>query len=195
MSSGKAPCADSISTEVYAAGGPQIDRKSNRLSSMWTQGTLPQALKDASIIHLWKRKRNRNVCDNHHGISMLSIVGKILARIMLNRLNAHLERDLIPEGQCGFRAGLKQHCRYGIDSTPITRKMSRTKCRSVYHLHRSKSFDTMSREGLRAIMANFRCPPPPALSLLQWSGNFMTAWMQECRMKAGTLSRSQLLKR
>ncbi|VDL95129.1 unnamed protein product [Schistocephalus solidus] len=29
--------------------------------------------------------------------------GKIFARILLNRLNAHLEQGLLPESQCGFR--------------------------------------------------------------------------------------------
>ena len=34
----------------------------------------------------------------------LSIVGKILARVLLNRLNEHLERSgLLPESQCGFK--------------------------------------------------------------------------------------------
>ena len=59
---------------------------------------------DASIIHLYKRKGNPQVCDNHRGISLLSIAGKILAKILLNRLNAHLDQaGLIPESQCGFR--------------------------------------------------------------------------------------------
>ena len=68
------------------------------------KGAIPQDFKDASIIHLYKRKRNPKVCDNHRGISLLSIAGKILAKILLNRLNAHLDKaGLIPESQCGFR--------------------------------------------------------------------------------------------
>ena len=54
--------------------------------------------------HLYKRKGNPQVCDNHRGISLLSIAGKILAKFLLNRLNAHLDQaGLIPESQCGFR--------------------------------------------------------------------------------------------
>ncbi|VDL85162.1 unnamed protein product [Schistocephalus solidus] len=37
------------------------------------------------------------------GISLLNIAGKIFARIILNRLNGHLEQALLPESQCGFR--------------------------------------------------------------------------------------------
>ena len=71
---------------------------------MWREEAIPQDFKDASIIHLNKRKGNHQVCDNHRGISLLSIAGKILAKILLNRLNAHLDQaGLIPESQCGFR--------------------------------------------------------------------------------------------
>ncbi|PFX19481.1 LINE-1 retrotransposable element ORF2 protein [Stylophora pistillata] len=98
LSSGKAPGADSIPAEVYAAGGPKlIECLTSLFATIWTQEKLPQELKDASIIHLYKRKGSSNSCDNHRGISLLSIAGKILARIMLNRLNAHLEHDVLPE--------------------------------------------------------------------------------------------------
>ena len=37
-------------------------------------------------------------------LSLSSIAGKILAKILLDRLNAHLDKaGLIPESQCGFR--------------------------------------------------------------------------------------------
>ena len=71
---------------------------------MWRKEAIPQEFKDATIIHLFKRKGNPQVCDNHRGISLLSIAGKILARVLLNRLNEHLERSgLLPESHCGFR--------------------------------------------------------------------------------------------
>ena len=70
---------------------------------IWQHETVPQDFKDATIIHLYKRKGNRQACDNHRGISLLSIAGKILARVLLNRLTAHLEQGLLPERQCGFR--------------------------------------------------------------------------------------------
>ena len=59
---------------------------------MWRKEAIPQDFKDASIIHLYKRKGNPHVCDNHRGISLLSIAGKILAKILLNRLKRILIR-------------------------------------------------------------------------------------------------------
>ena len=82
LSSGKAPGADAIPTEVYKAGGLQVAEKLKELfQCMWRKEAVPQDFKDASIIHLYKRKGNLQVCDNHRGISLLSIAGKILAKI------------------------------------------------------------------------------------------------------------------
>ena len=105
LSSGKAPGTDAIPAEVYEAGGlPMAEKLTEMFQCMWRKEAIPQDFKDASIIHLYKRKGNPQVCDNHRGISLLSIAGKILANILLNRLNAHLDQaGLIPESQCGFR--------------------------------------------------------------------------------------------
>jgi hypothetical protein len=159
LSSGKAPGSDSIPAEVYAAGGPQLMRKLTDLfQSMWNQEKIPQEFKDASIVHLYKRKGNRQVCDNHRGISLLSIAGKILARILLNRLTVHLEQGLLPESQCGFRRN-----RGTVDMIFAARQLQE-KCQeqnvNLYttFVDLTKAFDTVSREGLWRIMAKFGCP-------------------------------------
>ena len=93
-----------IPTEVDKKGGSALTEKLLQLFLlMWQQETIPQEFKDASIIHLYKRKGNYQVCHNHRGISLLSIAGKILARILLDRLTTHLDQGLLPESQCGFR--------------------------------------------------------------------------------------------
>ena len=50
---------------------------------MWRKEAITQDFKDASIIHLYKRKGNPQVCYNHRGISLLSLAGMILATILL----------------------------------------------------------------------------------------------------------------
>ena len=59
---------------------------------MWRKEAIPQEFKDASIIHLYKRKGNPQVCDNHRGISLLCIAGKIQAKNLLS-LNVHLDQN------------------------------------------------------------------------------------------------------
>ncbi|VDL85495.1 unnamed protein product [Schistocephalus solidus] len=103
ISSGKAPGSDAIPPEVYKHGGPRrMAELTTVFQEMWRQGQVSQDFKDVTIGHLYKRKRNRQLCDNHSGISVLNIAGKIFARILLNRLNGHLEERLLLERQCGF---------------------------------------------------------------------------------------------
>ncbi|XP_072137107.1 uncharacterized protein [Mobula birostris] len=69
LSSGKATGADTIPAEIYKAGGPVLIEKLTKLfQSFWKQGSILQELKDASIVHLYKRKGNRQVCNNHRGV-------------------------------------------------------------------------------------------------------------------------------
>ena len=86
-------------------------------------------------------------------LSLLSISGKILAKILLNRLNAHLDKaGLIPESQCGFRKD-----RRTIDMI-FTARQLQEKCHEqnvdLYvtsyktFVDLTKAFDTVSRDGL-----------------------------------------------
>jgi len=73
---------------------------------IWFEESVPQDFKDALIVHIYKRKGDRAVCDNHRSISLLSVAGKVPARILLNRLRDHVDSSTImPKSQCGFRAG------------------------------------------------------------------------------------------
>ena len=106
LSSGKAAGEDGIPPEVFKHGGDPLTIKLTELfCEIWNQGSVPQQFKDASIIHLFKNKGKKAVCDNHRGISLLSIAGKILARVILNRINTHVVDSIYPESQCGFRPG------------------------------------------------------------------------------------------
>ena len=121
---------------------------------MGRKEVITQAFNDATIIHLFKRKGNPEVCDNHRGISE-----KSLARILLNRLNEHLEQSGFLSGsQCGFMKD-----RGTIDMIFIARQLQE-KCQEqnvdlyMTFVDLTKAFDTVSREGLWKIMAKFGCP-------------------------------------
>ncbi|BHF60961.1 hypothetical protein SprV_0100393100 [Sparganum proliferum] len=125
---------------------------------MWRQGEVPQDFKYATIVHLYKRKGNRQVCDNHRGISLLNIAGNIFARILLNRLNNHQDQGLLPESQCGFR----RH--RGTTDRIFAARQLQVKCQEMRtHLYSTfmdlkNAFDTVNREGLWKIMQKFGCP-------------------------------------
>nr|VZH93633.1 unnamed protein product [Spirometra erinaceieuropaei] len=135
-----------------------MDHLTARFQDVWRQGEVPQDFKDATIVHLYKRKGNRQVCDNHRGFSLLNIAGKIFARILLNRLNNHLEQGLLPESQCGFR----RH--RGTTDLIFAARQLQEKCQEMRtHLYSTfvdltKAFDTVNHEGLWKIMQKFGCP-------------------------------------
>ncbi len=61
LSSGKAPGIDAIPAEVYKSGGPVLTQKLVVIfQSIWEQCVIPQDFKDASIVHLYKRKETAN---------------------------------------------------------------------------------------------------------------------------------------
>ena len=67
MTSGKAPCPNVIPAEEFETGGETI--RNQQLTSlfqiMWNQEHLPQEFSDATIVHVYKRKGNRQSFDNH----------------------------------------------------------------------------------------------------------------------------------
>ena len=100
MKPGKSPGSDGIPAGMV--GEVVVSRLQDLLISCWEQGILPQDLKHAVIIPLYKNKGEKSDCSNYRGITLLSIAGKVLARILLNRLIPSIIEDFTPEGQCSF---------------------------------------------------------------------------------------------
>lgn len=84
---GKAPGKDRILAEVYKTLGTSAFKAFHDiLSTIWEKEDMLGDLRDATIVALYKNKGAKTDCDNHREISLLSIDGKILACILLNRL-------------------------------------------------------------------------------------------------------------
>ena len=58
---------------------------------------------DPNITILFK-KGDRSQCGNYRGISLLSVVGKVFADILLQRLNT-IAQKVYPQSQSGYRSG------------------------------------------------------------------------------------------
>ena len=63
----------------------------------------PSAWCDSILVPIPKKGDLSN-CDNCRGISMLDVVGKVVARILQERFQK-LAEDELPESQCGFWTG------------------------------------------------------------------------------------------
>nr|VZI47972.1 unnamed protein product [Spirometra erinaceieuropaei] len=65
-SSGKAPRSDATPAEIYNHGGSQLmNHLPALLQEMWRQGEVSQDFKDAALVHLYKQKGNRQICNDH----------------------------------------------------------------------------------------------------------------------------------
>ena len=160
LQTGKAPGPDGIPPEVYKEGGPaMLSSLTSLFQLFWEAEELPQDLKDANIVYLYKNKGDKTVCDNYRGISLLSIAGKILAKVVINRRTAHILDDVVSESQCGFRANR------GIVDMVFSIRQLQEKCREqqqnlyIIFVDLTKAFDTVSRTGLWSILEKLGCPP------------------------------------
>ena len=158
LKDGKAPGGDGIPAEVWKHGGDNLFSRLHQLiTNAGEMDFVPQAWKDASIITIYKIG-DRTDCRNYRGISLLSIAGKIFARILLNRLSTHITPEVVPEAQCGFIGN-----RSTVDMTFCLRQLQR-KCieqdRPLYmeFVDFSKVFDTVGRTGLWQLLKKYGCP-------------------------------------
>ncbi|KAG7304556.1 hypothetical protein JYU34_011506 [Plutella xylostella] len=124
----------------------------------WDEGTVPQEMRDADIVTLYKGKGDRGDCNSYRGISLLSIVGKAFAKVVLRRLET-LASQIYPESQCGFRAGRSTNDM--IFTLRQLQEKSREHCLPLYmaFVDLNKAFDTVSREGLYEVLSKIGCPP------------------------------------
>ena len=159
LACGKAPGSDGIPPEVLKCGKPALLQQLHDLLCLcWEQGYIPQDMRDANIITLYKNKGDRSDCNNYRGISLLSIVGKAYARVILNRLQTLASR-IYPESQCGFRAG-----RSTVDMIFSLRQLQE-KCQEqqmplyIAFIDLTKAFDLVSRGGLFSLLQKIGCPP------------------------------------
>ena len=115
-------------------------------------------MKNASIVSIYKRKEDKSDCSNYREIALLSVAGKILARILLNRLTSSIIDNVLPESQCGFRAGR------GTVDMIFTLCQIQEKCREhnrnlfIIFIDLTKAFDTVNREALWPLLRKCGCP-------------------------------------
>ena len=95
---------DNIPAEVIKYGGCALHRRLHTfILDCWSAKCLPQQWKNANIILVCKQRGDRAECGNCRGISLLSVAGKVLAKIMLTRLLERVVDLVLPESQWGFR--------------------------------------------------------------------------------------------
>ena len=124
----------------------------------WREGKVPQDMHNGKIITLYKSKGDHSDCNNYRGFSLLSIVGKVFARVVLVRIQV-LAEPIYPESMCGFRSKKST-----VDMIFSIRQLQ-GKCREqqmplhIAFIGLTKAFDLVSRQGLSQLLKKIGCLP------------------------------------
>ena len=157
LKNGKAPGPDGIPAEVLKHGGSGLIKRLHELiQKIWTEERITSDLRDAVIVVIFK-KGDKSICNNYRGISLLSTVGKLFAKILLNRLTP-LAEEALPDSQSGFRPS-----RGTVDMIFALRQIqekSREQRTPLYttFIDLTKAFDSVHRETLWSILRKYGCP-------------------------------------
>lgn len=158
MKNNKAAGIDNIPAEIYKHGGPLLHSQLHQLIvKIWVKEEIPTDLRDGLITTIFKKKGERTDCGNHRGITLLSIAGKILARILTKRLTP-LAEAILPESQCGFRPSR------GTTDMIFSLRQLQEKCQEqnqplyMAFIDLTKAFDSVSRDLLWKILSKAGCP-------------------------------------
>ena len=71
------------------------------LCSAWNTSIIPTDWKRGRVVPLWKGKGDRQDCNNYRGLTLLSVLGKVFAQIIFDRVHHHLLEHQHPENS-GF---------------------------------------------------------------------------------------------
>ena len=117
------------------------------LCSVWNTGIIPTDCKRGLVVSLWKGKGDRQDCKNYRGVMLLSVLGKVFARIIIDRIHHHLLEHQHPE-QSGFTPK-----RSTIDRILALRVLTehRREFRQgllAAYLYLCKAFDSVNRDAL-----------------------------------------------
>ena len=145
---GKAPGVDGVHAEMLKEGGVTVVEWLVRLFNVcFYLGMCPVDWVLAVIVPLYKGKGDVHECSNSRGISLLSVVGKVYGRILINRIRDRTE-GVISEVQSGFRRG-----RGCTDQTFVVRQICEKyvrKGKDVYFafLDLEKAYDRVDRDAM-----------------------------------------------
>ena len=151
LKTGKAPGVDMVTAEEIAAAGEYgVDVMYQLCSRIWEEERFPEEWKQSVIIPIYKKK-DKLVCDNYRGISLLCHAEKLMASIILRRIKPRTE-EILTEAQAGFRAN-----RSTIDQLLSLRLlaekyMEHGKDLYICYVDFQKAFDSVWRQGLWQVM-------------------------------------------
>ena len=157
LKNGKAAGPDEIPAEAIKA---DMETATNMLyslfSKIWEREEIPAEWKEGILIKLPK-KGDLTECSNYRGIMLLSVPGKVLNRILLERIKKAVDPNLRDQ-QAGFRRN--RSCADQISTLRIIVEQSLEWNSPLYinFIDYEKAFDSVDRETLWKLLRHYGVP-------------------------------------
>ena len=153
----KSPGPDGITGLILKIAAPVISSSLARIFNCSLEsGTMPQAFKCAHISPILKKKDgNRSDPANYRGISLNSILSKVLEKVVKAQLLDHFEsRNTFSDFQFGFRQGrsTEQLLTLAVDSW--YRARDKGLVTAIVFIDLSKAFDRVKHQQLLFLLHN-----------------------------------------
>ena len=152
LKNGKVPGICGVTAEMLKAGGEAVILQLEQLfRAIWHSGVCPPDWYRGLIVPVWKGKGDNTDCNNYRGITLLSIPGKLFARVLLERIRNHLLRLQRPE-QSGFTP--KKSTVDRILALRILAERRREYRQPLFaaYVDLKKAFDSLDREALKKVL-------------------------------------------
>ena len=134
------------------------------LCSAWNTGIIPTDWTRGLVVPLWKGKGDRQDCNNYRGVTLLSVPGKVFARIIIDGVRHRLLEHQRPE-QSGFTP--KRSTIDGILALRVLTERRREFRQGLLaaYVDLCKAFDSVNQDALWRILG-LRGVPPKLINLM-----------------------------
>lgn len=187
----KSPGPDKITNDMLLHLGTRAKKKLLDLfNNSWETGNVPQCWREADVIPIHKKGKDRHSVDGYRPISLTSCVGKLMERLINTRLSWHLEKNnLIAPEQAGFR-----HHRSTEDQVTYISQKIEDGFQAKHHtlavwIDMEKAFDKVWKDGLRLKLLRNRVTG----RMFQWISQYLNNRKARVRVN-GAYSRKKTLK-
>ena len=155
----KSPGDDGLPVEIYKHDGAALRNKLLALfCQIWQEEDSPDQLKNAQIVTIYKNKGSKADCAHYRGISLLSVAGKILKKILQTRINTAIVEPHVAEPQCGFRRG-RETADLIFAVIQIQEKcIEQQRNLLAVFIELAKAFDTVNRNALWQVLSKKGIP-------------------------------------
>ena len=157
MKNGKVAGHDGIPAEALKADvNTSVEMLYSLFEEIWEKEEIPAEWKEGYLIKIPK-KGDLSRCDNYRGITLLSVPGKVLNRLILERMKGTVDQSL-REQQAGFRQD--RSCTDQIATLRIIVEQSIEWNSSLYinFVDYEKAFDSVDRETLWKVLRHYGVP-------------------------------------